>query len=811
NIVTDDVSWSANDSSAVVLTAATDQTISGAGTLSSLGLEKAGGDVVLAEDIELGNVAGGNAVLTGTATDHIVGRLSLVQSNASLNFLGVIDALDIDVANKIVYLPADLNIQGDLHVQALHSIQSSGNLRVGGNVVTDDVSWSAYNSSAVVLTAATDQTISGAGTLSSLGLEKAGGDVVLAEDIELGNVAGGNAVLTGTATDHIVGRLSLVQSNASLNFLGVIDALDIDVPSHLVVYLPSDVNIPGDLRVQSLNSIRSGGDLRVGGNVVTNDALWSSYNDSAVVLTAATDQTISGAGALAYLVLEKAGGDVLLAEDIELNNPIGTAVLSGTVTDHIIGRLAVVKTARFDFAGVVDDVLIDAGGTQINLTSDVSVANTLTLQALGVISGSGHFRVGGDVTSNDVSFIGDFIGLTGAGDQQLLGTGVLHNLDIAKSGGDVLLGAFTTFSAVTVTAGQWDVLGETVTATFSATGGTFTGNGTLVGNVTINAGGGLAPGAPVGTLNVDGNLVMAPGATLDVDINGATAGTEHDQVVVTGTVNIDDAALTGTATAQPGSPVVIVANDAADPITGAGVTGVAEGGTVTLSSAMFLLTYVGDDGNDLVLQAEPCGNDQLDGDEECDDGNTVDGDCCDSACQFEPPGTLCGDTLDDACHDPDTCDDAGLCLANDETDDTDDDNVLDCEDGCPLDGNKTEPGVCDCGFPDDFNECVEGTAGCSVNATCTDLLCDFQCDCDAGFTGDGFTCAAIDYCETVTPICAAIEDGGAGGAVFWGVLEQGDGSLRGFRCITQEPGAIPICDTVPGTTTLQTFDPMCSE
>src|SRR5439155_21840626 len=37
-----------------------------------------------------------------------------------------------------------------------------------------------------------------------------------------------------------------------------------------------------------------------------------------------------------------------------------------------------------------------------------------------------------------------------------------------------------------------------------------------------------------------------------------------------------------------------------------------------------------------------CGNGMVEPGEQCDDGNTVDGDCCSSTCQFEPAGAPCG-------------------------------------------------------------------------------------------------------------------------------------------------------------------------
>ncbi len=65
-----------------------------------------------------------------------------------------------------------------------------------------------------------------------------------------------------------------------------------------------------------------------------------------------------------------------------------------------------------------------------------------------------------------------------------------------------------------------------------------------------------------------------------------------------------------------------------------------------------------DAGND--TDTEPvCGNGRIEGDEECDDGNTRDHDHCDASCQIEPLWG-CGDTVLAA---PVECDDDGaLCM-----------------------------------------------------------------------------------------------------------------------------------------------------
>ena len=45
-----------------------------------------------------------------------------------------------------------------------------------------------------------------------------------------------------------------------------------------------------------------------------------------------------------------------------------------------------------------------------------------------------------------------------------------------------------------------------------------------------------------------------------------------------------------------------------------------------------------------------------------------------------------------------------------------------------------------CVFSDD-NECLTNNGGCSLDATCTNTIGGFMCNCNTGFVGDGFYCA----------------------------------------------------------------------
>ena len=43
----------------------------------------------------------------------------------------------------------------------------------------------------------------------------------------------------------------------------------------------------------------------------------------------------------------------------------------------------------------------------------------------------------------------------------------------------------------------------------------------------------------------------------------------------------------------------------------------------------------------------------------------------------------------------------------------------------------------------DIDECARGTNTCHEDATCTDNLGSYTCDCKPGYSGDGATCDGI--------------------------------------------------------------------
>ena len=193
-----------------------------------------------------------------------------------------------------------------------------------------------------------------------------------------------------------------------------------------------------------------------------------------------------------------------------------------------------------------------------------------------------------------------FAGTAGNDRLQLGGTGTGH-FDVGTIGtGQQYLG-FETFNVI---GGTW-ILGGTGADAWNVLGGSL-GGSAVVGAVNVASGATLSPGTSTGVL-VTGNLSLAAGATHLVDIVGTTAGAGHDQVQVSGTVNLAGATLSlSVGAVAPGTAFTIIANDGTDAVIGS-FAGLAEGAIVDAGTARFSISYQGGSGNDVVLSALPRG------------------------------------------------------------------------------------------------------------------------------------------------------------------------------------------------------------
>ena len=256
--------------------------------------------------------------------------------------------------------------------------------------------------------------------------------------------------------------------------------------------------------------------------------------------------------------------------------------------------------------GVTDDVLsftLNGDNLVISSTSPIAImgegtiqvdANTVEIPLAEITGGISIDGQGG----NDLLTIETPLSLAGAGNGL-----TLNNIDVALAGGGELQ-----LDALSVTEGNFDTSGGTTVVATEANffeNGTLSGTGTLSGVVNMNLDSTLDPGVSPGILTVTGDLTL-DNSNNTFEVGGTTPGTEHDQLIVNGTVTIVSGTsldlLGGYANAD-GDLIVLISNDGTDPISGT-FTGLEEGDEVSIGAFTGTITYTGGDGNDLVLVGE---------------------------------------------------------------------------------------------------------------------------------------------------------------------------------------------------------------
>lgn len=289
--------------------------------------------------------------------------------------------------------------------------------------------------------------------------------------------------------------------------------------------------------------------------------------------------TISGSGSLTKL----GSGVALLYASNTFSGPV----------QILGGRINIYHNNALGLTGADTTV---ASGASLALASVTSVPEPLVLAGSLVSGGAGPRTLSGPITlSGNVQFD---VSAPLAIDSVISGSGGFHKF----SPGTLTLNANNTYSgATTVSDGTLLVNGVQPASMVLLNGGTLGGTGTVG---TVTSGGAvpkfLRPGGDVGILN-SGSVSLNPSTTLLLVIRGTNAGISHDQLNVTGSVNLGGSVLSYDFTFAPnaGDAFTLINNDGADAVIGT-FAGLPQGTTFT-NAGVFRISYTGGDGNDVVL------------------------------------------------------------------------------------------------------------------------------------------------------------------------------------------------------------------
>jgi fibronectin-binding autotransporter adhesin len=518
----------------------------------------AGGTVFLGDD----NHPGGPAVLVGAISGSTSSGDFLVCKGGAVPL--AVNGITTAGGEIVLYDPIDTaNINGAL---ASH----------GGNVLVSV--GSGGRSAAIVINADIDAG-SGAIGLAAYGSMTESGGSVIGHDLQAESIVPGNITLT-SAANAISGRVWFSASNVSFTnssaymiggFAGI------DYASTGVTH--SRVNHPTWAIYTGSLTLTAGGDISQDGGV--NEAVRAVTLNLARVGAANPNVTLDHAGN----TITNLGSVDLASGALTLVDAVGLT-MTGTVT---AGALTLTAPTLTLAGGAITTV----GAQTYHGAVTLGAATTLTSHNGGITVDSALDNGGFDLTVS-VTGAGTFAGvIAGSGNFIKDGAGRLTLVDTETYTG-----------ATTIAGGTLLVDGALASAiTTVANGGTLGGHG-AVDAVIVASGGALAPGDSPGVLTT-GDVALTSGAHLAIELGGLTPGL-NDQLQVHGTVDLGqatlDAVLVNGFAPAVGDAFVLIDNDGTDAVTGT-FLGLSEGAVVAVNGVAFSISYLGGDGNDVVLTA----------------------------------------------------------------------------------------------------------------------------------------------------------------------------------------------------------------
>lgn len=551
--------------------------------------------------------AGNNYAFTGTG--GLAGTASLVKSGTSTLTLNTANshaggttlndgAIVLGNASALGSGTATLN-GGSLNV---NNLAIANNLSLNGGSITGAGTLNGTVSGTGSLTKSDASILSLTGTNTY-----AGGTTISAGTIGMARANGDNTNLgSGTVTINTGGTLRVgYQVTSNQNVSGTANAMILN--GGTLFAEDGNQHLTGTLTVTA-----NGGSLGSTYNAGTNSA-WE--RDKGLAL----DGVVSGAGNLTIQHSRISVGNTwntsYVAFSNNANTYAGTITLNQNTTANEGGVYLGVNgaTALANAAIVINDNIVGTNRRFGN--SPVVFKNGIASVTLGSIAGNADLVLTGYDPVNHV-YTSDNIALTVGGNDTdtTFGGRISGAGSLTKSGtGSMTLTNTSSYTGTTtVSSGQLVINGNISTSPLTTVnnGATLSGNGST-GALTVANGGTLSPGNSPGILNT-GNATLEVGATLLIELNGNTVGTEYDQLNVNGTVT-----LAGTLnvllnhTPVDGTMFFIIANDGTDAISGT-FSGLADGDSFLAGGSQFKISYQADSlgntftgGNDVALMAIP--------------------------------------------------------------------------------------------------------------------------------------------------------------------------------------------------------------
>ncbi|WP_024850362.1 autotransporter family protein [Hydrogenovibrio kuenenii] len=370
-----------------------------------------------------------------------------------------------------------LNVTGSIASTTVN-VDTGGKLQVGGSSIAD--------AAALTLSGTGDLSLTGSETIGSLASASGTSTVIIYSNKTLTTGDAADTTFAGVISDG--GAFASDIGNLAKTGTGTFTLTGANTYTGTTTVTEGTLNVTGSIASTTVN-VDTGGKLQVGGSSIADAAALTLNGTGQLQIT--SSETIGSLASASGTSTVTLGANTLTTGDATDTTFAGVA--SGT------GGLTKTGTGTFTLTGANTYT----GGTTI-------MAGTLQIGSGGSIG-----SITGDIANNskltfnrsDVLTYGNVI--SGTGSLTKLGAGSLN-----------LSNANTYTGTTTVNAGTLSVNGSIINSTTTVnTGGALGGNGT-VGSVYI-AGGTVAPGNSIGTLNVNGNVDFSAGGVYAVEIDDA--------------------------------------------------------------------------------------------------------------------------------------------------------------------------------------------------------------------------------------------------------------------------------------------------
>lgn len=290
------------------------------------------------------------------------------------------------------------------------------------------------------------------------------------------------------------------------------------------------------------------------------------------------------------------GGLHVAAGTVRLAKPSGVTAVAGNVT--VAASAPVQSNARLEW--YASHQIAD---TSVVFTSaDAELALGSAVETIAMLDGGAKLEINGgilgisspNIVSTPTRFSGQIVGTAssviwkgGARDVEFAGTGPYAGL-------------------IRIDEGEFVMSGNLSSAAMQVESGAALYGDGAVGRLTVKGGGRFIPGVGIapGTaaFGVANDLVLQPGASLEMEIRNTTPGTGHDQVVVGGAVTVEGARFSVDSPPQvPSGTALVLINKVGSGAINGTFKDLPQSTIIETDGALMQARYNGGTGNDFVL------------------------------------------------------------------------------------------------------------------------------------------------------------------------------------------------------------------